>query len=413
MIHFFLKIRFSTLVCLLLFTQLSFGQAYRFRNYGAENNLPSEVIYTLIQDNSGYLWAGTTEGLSRFDGFGFYKVQFPDSSVGRYPTFSIKDRKGNLWFGCNDGTLFHSAGRILEKTDLPNASGTGISSILEGSDGRIYVIAQRKPVFRIDPAKPAEAETISFSPDPTIISAAFTDSGEMLFGTQENMLISKIEGDSLIEKGKVEGFDYSSIMSIHRMKTGSGFIIGTDGNGLFRFQPSGNNGILSRFSGFPGLETLPVKSIFEDSQNNIWISTGGTGVVRMQFMINSDSLVAVQYLDKASGLAGDNVLTIFEDSEQNIWMGFNGDGLSILTTDAFEFHIPGESNKPKSIIFQGSLEIIIFLELLQDSIYTIRKRGKQYHLPQCPSGQDALRSTPIILTIMITYGSEQKVLVFI
>ena len=355
MIHFFLKIRFSTLVCLLLFTQLSFGQAYRFRNYGAENNLPSEVIYTLIQDNSGYLWAGTTEGLSRFDGFGFYKVQFPDSSVGRYPTVSIKDRKGNLWFGCNDGTLFHSAGRILEKTDLPNASGTGISSILEGSDGRIYVIAQRKPVFRIDPAKPAEAETISFSPDPTIISAAFTDSGEMLFGTQENMLISKIEGDSLIEKGKVEGFDYSSIMSIHRMKTGSGFIIGTDGNGLFRFQPSGNNGILSRFSGFPGLETLPVKSIFEDSQNNIWISTGGTGVVRMQFMINSDSLVAVQYLDKASGLAGDNVLTIFEDSEQNIWMGFNGDGLSILTTDAFEFHIPGEINKPKSIIFSGKL----------------------------------------------------------
>ena len=353
--YFVQKIRFSTLVCLLLFAELSFGQAYRFRNYGVENNLPSKVIYTLIQDNSGYLWVGTTEGLSRFDGFSFYKVQFPDSSAGRYPTISIKDKKGNLWFGCNDGTLFHTAGRVLEKTVLPNASGTEISSILEGSDGKIYVISQRKPVFRIDPAKPGESEMISLSPDPTIFSAAFAESGEVLFGTQENIMICKIEGDSLVTKGIVNGFDYSRIMSIHRMKTGSGFIIGTDGNGLFRFQSAGNNGILSRFSGFPELETLTVNSIIEDSQNNVWVSTRGTGAAKMQFMNNSDSLVAVHYLGKASGLAGDNVLTIFEDAEQDIWMGFNGDGLSILTSDSFEFHIPGESNKPKSIIFSGKL----------------------------------------------------------
>jgi ligand-binding sensor domain-containing protein/serine phosphatase RsbU (regulator of sigma subunit) len=355
MIHIFQKIRISALVCFVILTQVSLGQSYRFRNYGVVNNLPSEVIYTLIQDNSGYLWVGTTEGLSLFDGFGFYNVQFPDSSAGRYPTVSIKDKKGNLWFGCNDGTLFHTSGRILEETSLPDASGTGISSIIEGPDGRIYVIAQRKPVFRIDPAKPAVAEKISFSPDPTIFSAAFTNAGELFFGTQENLVICKIEGDSLITKGIVEGFDYSRIMSIHPMKSGSGFIIGTDGNGVFSYKSAGNSGILSRFKGFPRLETITVKSITEDSQNNLWISTGGTGVVKMQLMNNSDSIVAVKYLDKTSGLAGDIVLTVFEDAEQNIWMGFNGDGLSILTSDAFEFHIPGENNQPKSIIFSGKL----------------------------------------------------------
>ena len=55
--------------------------------------------------------------------------------------------------------------------------------------GKLYVIAQRKPVFRIDPVKPAEAEMISFNPDPAIFSAAFTETGEILFGTQENMMI--------------------------------------------------------------------------------------------------------------------------------------------------------------------------------------------------------------------------------
>ena len=84
----------------------------------------------------------------------------------------------------------------------------------------------------------------------------------------------------------IEGFDYSRIMSIHRMKTGYGFIIGTDGNGLFHFQMTGNNKILSRFSGYPGLETLSVKSIIQDSQNNLWISTSGTGAVKLQFLNN-------------------------------------------------------------------------------------------------------------------------------
>ncbi|HBC79106.1 MAG TPA: hypothetical protein DEO60_06205 [Bacteroidales bacterium] len=355
MMHFFKKIRIGTLVCFFILTQLSSGQSYRFRNYGVVNNLPGGVIYTLIQDNNGYLWVGTIEGLSLFDGFNFYKVQFPDSASGRYPTVSIKDNKGNLWFGCNDGKLFHTSGKILSETALPEASGTGISSIIEDADGNLYVIAQRKPVFRINTEKPGKADTIAFGPDPTIFSAAFTNSGEILLGTQENMIICDIKGDSLVTKGIVEGFDYSRIMSIHPVKSGSDYIIGTDGNGVFNYKPDGHKGVLSRFKGFPGLETITVKSITEDSQKNLWISTAGTGAIKMQFLNSTDSIVSVQYLDKTSGLAGDIVLTIFEDAEQNIWMGFNGDGLSVLTSDAFEFHVPAEKNQPKSILFSGKL----------------------------------------------------------
>ncbi len=346
----------STLVCLFLFSEVSLGQTYRFKNYRAESGLPSEVIYLLSQDNDGYLWVGTTEGLSRFDGFEFFKVQFPDSSSGRYPTVSLKDKRGILWFGCNDGTLFYTAGRTLKQVALSNSSGTGISSILEGPDGFIYVIGQRKPVFRIDPAKPEEAGIISFGPDPNIFSAAFTGAGEILIGTQENLMVCKIEGDSLTALSTIEGFDYSRIMAIHRMDNSAGFIIGTDGNGLFHLQLAGDSKILSRFGGHPDLETVPVKSIIQDSQNNIWVSTAGTGAVKLQFINNYDSLAVVQYLDKTSGLAGDYVMAIFEDAEENIWLGFNGDGLSILSTDSFEFHAPGENTRTNNIVFSGKLE---------------------------------------------------------
>jgi ligand-binding sensor domain-containing protein len=266
-----------------LFSEASCGQAFRFRNYKTENGLPSGVIYSLNQDNDGYLWVGTPEGLSRFDGFEFYKVQFPDSSAGRYPTVSMKDKNGILWFGCNDGSLFYTDGRSLKPVTLSNSSGTGISSILEGPDGYIYVLPQRKPVYKIDPKKPAEAEIITFRPDPGMFSATFTDSGEMLVGTQENLIICKVAGDSLTAVGAVEGFDYSSITAINRINNNT-FIIGTDGNGIFHLKMDGETKVLSRLKGYPGLETLQVKSVIHDSQSNLWVSASGTGAVKMQFL---------------------------------------------------------------------------------------------------------------------------------
>ena len=349
------RIRSGTILCMFLVSGIVGGQSYRFRNYGNEKDLPSKVIYTLNQDTEGYLWVGTTEGLSRFDGFNFYKVQYPDSSAGRYPTSSLKDKKGNLWFGCNDGTLFYSAGRILKQVSLPDSSGTEISKILEGSDGKIYIIPQRKPVFKIDPGKPSKAEILSLGSDPAMFTASFSRTGELLIGTQEGLMICKIEGDTIVILDAVKDFDYSRIMSIHQLDDRNDMIIGTDGNGIFMLSFKEGKKILSRFSGHPELEYLAVKTIIQDSEKNTWISTAGNGVFQIKQINSSDSLSSVHHLDKTSGLAGDNVMTIYEDNEQNIWMGFNGDGLSVLTTESFEFHTPGDDDRPNNIIFTGKL----------------------------------------------------------
>jgi ligand-binding sensor domain-containing protein len=80
------KIFISSLSCLLLFSVILNGQTYRFKNYGIDNKIPNGFIYTLNQDNNGYLWIGTGNGLSKFDGFDFYNIEFPDSLPDRYPT---------------------------------------------------------------------------------------------------------------------------------------------------------------------------------------------------------------------------------------------------------------------------------------------------------------------------------------
>lgn len=343
----------SALVCLILFSAAVSSQTFRFRNYGIENKLPSEVIYTLNQDLNGYLWVGTTEGLSKFDGFDFFRIQFPDSAAGRYPTVSLKDNNGVLWFGCNDGTLFYVKDRDLRQVPLPNASGTGISSLIEGPDGLIYVIPQRKPAFRVNPVKLQEVDSLLIESDPNMFSACFSGDGDLLIGTQENLMVCRVQKDSILISGLIEGFDYSRIMSVNRLGDGRRFIIGTDGSGLYNLILNNTGNVLSRFKGFPGHDALTVRSITVTTGNTAWISAPGTGVFQMQFSDNCDSLVSVRLLDQSSGLAGENASLVFNDAEGNIWIGFNGEGLSMLITDSFEFNAPGGDRNSNNIIFCG------------------------------------------------------------
>jgi ligand-binding sensor domain-containing protein len=348
------KIQLTTLACIFLFSGMLGGQSFQFRNFGTENDLPSKVIYTINQGPDGYLWIGTTEGLSRFDGFKFYNIAFPDSATGRYPTSTLRDKNGNLWFGCNDGTLFYYKERELVKVSLTNSS--AVSAVLEGPDGNIYAVAQRKSIFRINAARPSEAKTLFIPSDPYIFSACFTGGGELLLGTQENLLVSRVEKDSVVTISTIEGFDYSRIMSIHKMKDAESYLIGTDGNGIFRLKLENGKGSLSRFLDYPKLDLITVRSVSADSGNNIWISTAGSGAVEISFAGTIDSVRSVRFLDRSSGLAGDNVSQVFEDSEDNIWLGFNGDGLSMLTTESLKFFVPGKEGNTNNIIYINRLK---------------------------------------------------------
>src|SRR5690606_13640183 len=52
------------------------AQQILFRNYSVEQGLCSNTVWCISQDNQGYMWFGTKNGLSRFDGYRFKSYQF-------------------------------------------------------------------------------------------------------------------------------------------------------------------------------------------------------------------------------------------------------------------------------------------------------------------------------------------------
>ena len=353
------KILVSIIGCLFLFSIITSGQIYRFKNFGIDSKIPNTFIYTLTQSNDGFLWVGTGNGLSRFDGFDFYNVVFPDSVTGRYPKTSLKDKNGTLWFGCNDGTVFYTWEGKLNQLVIPNSK--SISDLFEDPDGFIYVIPQGGAIYKVNSIKPEEITEYIIDPSLVIFSGSFTSAGNILLGTQENLMICGLTGDTLTTIDVVEGFDYTAILAIDQIKGKESYIIGTDGNGLFRLSisPSGNK--LSRFRDHPELESLRIQSILQDTENTLWISTFESGIYQIQLSENDDITGLIHHFDKNSGLAGNDVKVLYQDLESNFWIGFFGDGLSLLSSYAFSYFVPGTTPNRNNIIYVNSIGNEYFL----------------------------------------------------
>ncbi|MCC7246397.1 MAG: helix-turn-helix domain-containing protein [Saprospiraceae bacterium] len=99
------KLRFGILMaCVCVFLQ---GQAQRLDNYTVENGLAQSFVNTVAQDSEGFIWAGTQNGLSCFDG-----AQFKNYRSGQVGTDNIldnkvkrvaKDQRGGIWLIFNMG----------------------------------------------------------------------------------------------------------------------------------------------------------------------------------------------------------------------------------------------------------------------------------------------------------------------
>lgn len=94
----FVKLTIAIFLFLLHF--LTYGQIITHA-YTADDGLAQGFVPAVTQGRDGFIWAGTNNGLSRFDGTGF--KNFRTNTPGRQPIFSnqvqklLKDQQGRLW----------------------------------------------------------------------------------------------------------------------------------------------------------------------------------------------------------------------------------------------------------------------------------------------------------------------------
>ena len=345
--------RLSLLLFVSLISYIAEAQDFHFRGYttSTDPSLSSRFVNTINQDQKGFLWVGTGSGLNRFDGKVFRTNFLPDSLSEINLKSSLKASNDDLWFGSSDGLILRFDGLDFSILSMREYSSNAITGLVETQENEILVATQNRGILKINPKNISDVTQFPIEPD-LIHCINIIEDRKLLVGTNDGLFLYTLPAGNqpmqLIRK--LDEVPSTTIQTIKLGPVSGHFYIGTSDKGLVILKPGSTTDKFEivKLNGSDELNRLNVKSVVEDSEKNVWLSTQRTGVVKVSYPFVGEENIKYQIYNRENGLLSDNTNAIFQDDEGNIWIGTYGGGLSMLVDEAFTFFnftqpVPGTS----------------------------------------------------------------------
>ena len=345
----------------MLFTgTFSFSQNFRFIKYGAENGLSDNFIYNINQDNKGYLWLATGEGLCRFDGFNFISEFAGDSLPNSPVKKSFKDAKDRLWFGFDNGDFALLDNNYFKLFSPEEQNRSTINGFAEDSNGNIIVATQNKGLISI--SSDNTLTIINEGLDGQLVSSILISlDDDILLGTFDGLFLYgfDVANSKLMLKGRFEDIPYTNVQSITAGKKKNIYWVGTEDEGVFQLEKQGDglqSFIVTKLYDDPDLAYSNIQDVYEDAEQNLWLSTAGQGVFKLNYSAEEESYISLVNYNEKNGLTSQYIQDIYEDMEGNLWFASFGAGISVLRDQTFlfyEFEDPNFGSNVLSLVEVG------------------------------------------------------------
>lgn len=396
------RIQFFVLFCL-FFVFASFGanvltpKTTYFKKIDISNGLPDNSINDIAEDEYGFLWIATWNGLARYDGKEIVSYRHRDDqpSLSSSMVRAIYPTRSGLWIGTDNGldyfdfntSSFHKA--YFKVTDGTSLIKTRISRIMGNGNG-IFAITNEGNLLKLDcEASSDDKFYFVFRILPKPDSRRYADfslytRGRIMAISNEGITILSNDGeDELYHNSIRQNFDSNINIKCDtingRVYTGAGIgskavvynilspegrlapaseqynirglmctaiengsiIMATDGNGLYHID---EKGVKTCF--LPSNSSLPcdaVYDVFTDRNNNIWCGTYRHGLCMVSKELNTYTL-----FNKASGSVNYDIITAIEPSSDKLYLGLDGGGFDVFdakTSTSKNFNV-SNSNIP-------------------------------------------------------------------
>jgi len=138
-----------------------FSQRAKFKHLTIQNGLSNNKVFTVIQDQTGFMWFGTNDGLNRYDGYNCKVFRNNSNDSNSISDNSIEalfeDRQGNIWIGTKDGVLNKYCPTTEKftqwKLKLNSPGYNSIKYIYEDSKQNIWIGTIIGGLYRLNPEK--------------------------------------------------------------------------------------------------------------------------------------------------------------------------------------------------------------------------------------------------------------------
>lgn len=369
------------LLLLLLSGMLLQAQNYPVKYLGIEQGLSNNSVMSIYQDEDGFMWFGTYDGLNRYDGYEcrVYRNQIGDTtSLLSNTVYTIDgDSRRNLWVGGMKGAcvytpatgVFHALRYLPFQSKTPMLLHENVQKIETVDNGLVLVGTQQAGLLLFNengytgtqiPLITAAGTRLRYDVVATV-AAANGDSAwvfvqqvglcrytrtagtlqlvngtvrqanclktagnrNLWIGTNEGLLLYNTAGNTF-SSGMLPG--KNRVINLCEDRKGDVWI-GTDDAGIFIMSKGVSKPLPNSTEGaLPLTRSISVWGIYEDAAGRKWIGTLRGGVS----MIDAapDYFRKVVYRPGVKERPVDNFIFSFcEDENSNLWIGTDGAGL--------------------------------------------------------------------------------------
>jgi signal transduction histidine kinase/ligand-binding sensor domain-containing protein len=324
----------------------SLAQKLSLPHYDVSDGLVSSNIHSIYQDRRGFLWFGTNDGLSRFDGYRFVNYGKRDGLPNTDINSVVEDRQGRIWVATNGGGI----ARLLNDQDKkPNAdrkeeladanakfitlpvgasqSSNRVNKLLFDSRGFVWCLTDAG-VFHAD-TNNNELSFELFVADNAESQAALEDTaGHLWFGL----------GSDLVEVEGGRAHHYAARANRDKVQDTQNYIVGIapepNGNlliarehSLYEFAPPTSSTSHETWRELPLLlnASQAIEAMFLDARGSVWLGTP-SGLIKFQ-----DGHQITYGVEQ--GLSVDYIRSIYADRTDNLWIGSGGGGVYNLPNE--------------------------------------------------------------------------------
>jgi signal transduction histidine kinase/ligand-binding sensor domain-containing protein len=311
----------------------------RFRKLSNPQNLSQVRVHSIVQDDQGFLWFATWNGLNRYDGYKFklFKHEAGDNSSlsGTHIYSLFRDRDGNLWVG-TDRFLdrFDPRTETFQHYDLdslsnaPQSDLSVVTHISQDSRGLLW-LATRNGLIRLDPKTGIQQKYRHNRDDPQSLgdndvkTSGEDRSGSFWVGTSRTL--DEFDRDTGQVKRHILTGESGVGMWFHEDRSGLFWLIyGSEGRIATLDKPSGRLTPLEYVLP-PGDGAGPGQAyaMLEDQDGVMWFGTAGAGLLRFDRTTGNRFLSYRHDAADKDSIGEDRVIALFEDRESNIWVGLH------------------------------------------------------------------------------------------
>ena len=297
---------------------------FTFEHLSLEHGLSDSIVTCLLQDNIGFLWIGTENGLNRYDGYNFtiyrHDPKDPQSLSSNEIQVLYEDAEGTLWIGTDDGLQTYNReldqfGHYPYNPDDPNSlKNNTIQAIYEDQAGVLWIGTEEglHTYNRLERTF-TRYQSVSLQDESEDEKDEDDEQDETEEGNEdvEDPETSEVSENALIVAGE-------NIRVIYQERSGV-LWFGTD-KGLNRYDGQSVRTYLHDPEDPDSLGHDQVNVIYADRAGNLWIGADGGGLHK--FDRETEQFIHYRNIpDDPATISHDQVNAIYEDHAGELWIG--------------------------------------------------------------------------------------------